>query len=215
MGKAVGQADARRLHGRPVFRADHDARTEPVRHGAAGDVARGGTLQRFDDLAAVRVRQPDVEQQVDVVLRGVDVGHHGVDGCVRVLQQVRPVAADRFKSVDRMPDPKQVRIAFRHVGLQILRVRSGSVGHVRHPREHLTHPRDAAPANVHLAEQDVGHDAHHRHGDNHDDPGDPRRRLAMRPQQHPHAESELNQNVQSREDRRCELGFHHESTPGR
>ena len=148
-----------------------------------------------------------------MVLRGVDVGHHGVNGRVRILHQLRPVAADRFKSVDRMADPKQVRIAFRHVGLQILRVRSGSVGHVRHPREHLPHPRDAAPANVHLAEQDVGHDADHRHGDDHHDPGDARCRLAMRPQQHPHTERELDQDVQCGEYGRCELGFHHTLAP--
>jgi hypothetical protein len=66
-GQRAGQAHAGRLHGAASARSGSSPRAQVVRHGAAGDAARRGAHQRLDHLAAVVVRQPDVEQQVDMV----------------------------------------------------------------------------------------------------------------------------------------------------
>ena len=173
------QTDARFPHGVPVFGVDHDARAQVVRHGPAGNAARRSPLQRLCHLETVVVRQPDVEQQVDVVLRRIDVGHHGGDGRIRILQQARPVTADGVEPVDRFSGLEQMYVALRHVGLQVRRVRFFRGGHIWQPRKDRAHPLHAASADVRFAQQDVRQDPQHRDGDNDHDPGDPRRRLPM------------------------------------
>ena len=126
-----------------------------------------------------------------MVFCGIDVGHQGDDGRVGILHQVRPVATDRVKAVDRFSGMKQMCVALRHIGLQIRRIRSFGVGHIRQARENLAHPGHAASAYVRFTQQDVSQNAQHRQDDDDHDPGDPRSRIPMRPQQHPHDERDL------------------------
>ena len=76
-----------------------------------------------------------------MVFRSIDVGHHRLDGRVRVLHQVPPVASDRFEAVDRLPDFKQMFISFRQMNLQIFRFYSGSVGDIRQAGDGFPSPR--------------------------------------------------------------------------
>ena len=55
---------------------------------AAARISAAATLQ------AVVVRQPDVKQDVHVILRGIDVRHHGVDHRIGIRRQMGLVAAD-------------------------------------------------------------------------------------------------------------------------
>ena len=66
--------------------ANDRARTEVIGHGPTGHAAGSRPLQGLDDLAAVVIRQPDVEQHMNMIRCGVDVGHHRVDRGVGVGQ---------------------------------------------------------------------------------------------------------------------------------
>ena len=178
--QGFGQADARFTHGLPVCRFDHFTRAQTVRHGSARDTACSSALQCLDHLAPVVVLQPDVKQQVDVLFRGVDVSHHGRDGRVRILHQLRIVAAHGFEAVDRFPDLEQMRIAFRHMNLQVFRFRSWSIAHIRQPGEDLSHPFHAASADIRFTQKDVSQEANNREGDDDQYPRDARSRLTMR-----------------------------------
>src|SRR4029077_19648785 len=81
-GVAYGQARSHaytcRAHRLPMLGADDRARAEVIGHGPTGHAAGSRALQGLDDLAAVVIRQPDVEQHMDVIRCGIDVGHHRV-----------------------------------------------------------------------------------------------------------------------------------------
>jgi hypothetical protein len=169
-----GQVDAGIPHGPPVVRTDHDLRAEVVGHGPAGDASSRGALQRLDDLAAVVVRQPDVEEQMDVVLGGVDVRDHGVDGGVGVREQVGRVAADRAEPADRMPEVEEMLEALRDLGLEVCLIPGHSRRELRHAIEYAAQPGDPPTADVYFAKEQIGGHPRHRHSDNDDHPGDTR-----------------------------------------
>ena len=112
--QAARHPDAGAAHRLPVLGADQGARAEIVGHRPAGDAAAGGADQRLDDLAAVIVGQPDVEQQVDMVGGRVDVGDHRIDRGVGIRQQPGRIAADRPEAADRMAELEQAAVAVRH-----------------------------------------------------------------------------------------------------
>ena len=114
--QACGHAHACRAHRLPMLGADHRARAEVIGHGPAGHAAGGRALQGLDDLAAVVVRQPDVEQHMDVIRGGIDVGHHRVDRGVGVRQQARRVATHGLEPADRVAEPKEMPVTFGNGG---------------------------------------------------------------------------------------------------
>src|SRR5437870_3906656 len=61
-------------HRFPMLGVDHDARSETVGHNPASDSARCRSLQRFDYLEPIVVRQPDIKDQVHVISGGIDIG---------------------------------------------------------------------------------------------------------------------------------------------
>ncbi len=70
------------------------ARAQRIGEHAAGDAARRRALERRDDAARDRVVGDDVEEQVDVRTRGVDVGDEPVEDAVVVGQHLDGVAAE-------------------------------------------------------------------------------------------------------------------------
>jgi hypothetical protein len=88
----------------------------------ASEFARGGTrfppggdkrapmLQGLDDLAAVVIRQPDVEQHMDVIRCRIDVGHHRVDRGVGVRQKARGVATHGIEPAIEWPSKKATSV---------------------------------------------------------------------------------------------------------
>ena len=87
---------------------DHDPRTETVGHDPAGDFARRGPLQRSDHLEPVVVRQPNIKDQVHVILRGIDVRDQRLDAGIGIRQQSSVVTTHGLKTIHRMPDPEQL-----------------------------------------------------------------------------------------------------------
>ena len=83
-GVAYGQARQPRASPAGMLGADDRARAKVIGHGPTGHAAGDRALQGLDDLAAVVVWQPDVEQHMDVIRCGIDVGHHRVDRGVGV-----------------------------------------------------------------------------------------------------------------------------------
>ena len=188
-----GHADAGAGHVPPELRADQRPRAEIVDQDPADDAARGGPFEGLDHLAAVGVGQPDIEQQMDVRAGGVDVGHHGVDRRVGVRQQPPAVAADRPEAADGMPEAKQRGVVRRNRALEIVEVEPAV--RRRQPGEHLAHAFDPPAPDIHLAEQNVGQHAEHRHrGDDHD-PGEAGGGLAVGAQQDPDDQAHLDHDV--------------------
>ena len=148
-----------------------------VDQGAAGHAAGGGAHQRFPHLAAVVVVQPDVEHQMHVFPRGVDVGDHRSDGGIRVGHQPRLVAGDRRVTGYRVADPKQIGIAGGADGGIDVDRRSRQLG------KGLLQPRDSLAADAGLPDQKISQRA--EIGQGHDDgqPGGARLRQAVRAQQ--------------------------------
>ena len=75
------------------------------------------------------------------------------------------------EAADGLADPEQMCVAFRYLWRQFRCRRAGRIAHTRHLRQHRTHALDPTPADVDLAEQQVGEDAQHRQRDDHDHPG--------------------------------------------
>ena len=167
-----------------MFGVDHDPGAQAIGHDSTGDLARRGPLQRFDHLEAVVIRQPDIKDQVHVVLRGIDVRDHGLNAGIGIRQQSRMIASHRFETIDRMPDPKQVDVALRDLRLKRRRIRSGQLQRIRHRGQHFTHAAHPATTDVRLAQQEIGDHAHHGQGDNHHDPGNTRSGFPVRAQDH-------------------------------
>ena len=76
-------------------------------------------------LRAVVVRQPDVEQHMDVIRCGIDVGHHRVDRGVGVRQKTRGVAPDGMETADRVAEPKEMPVTLGNDGSEVRRVLGG------------------------------------------------------------------------------------------
>ena len=85
-------------------------RPQIVRHGAHDNAAPRRPFQSLDNLSPVRVVKPDVEQEVDVFPRRVDVGDHRVYCAVRVRHQAGGIAGNRKKATDRLPQPKELLV---------------------------------------------------------------------------------------------------------
>ena len=103
-GAAAEEADTHRLLRQDSRRQQprqhpSEIRTRPQRIGeqAADDAAVDGPSQRIDDARRRGVVGNDVEQQVHVVVRHVDVGDQAVDRPVVVGEDLRGVAAQYRK----------------------------------------------------------------------------------------------------------------------
>src|SRR5437773_9890107 len=96
------------VHPFPMPGVDHDPRTEAVCHDSAGDFARRSPLQRSDYLEAVVIRQPNIKDQVHVILRGIDVRDERLNAGIGIRQQSSVVTTNGLKAINRMPNPEQV-----------------------------------------------------------------------------------------------------------
>ena len=91
-------------------RVDRHPGPEGVSHDPAGDLPRRSSLQRFDDFEAIVVRQPNVKDQVHVILCGIDICDQGLNAGIRIRQQFPVVATDRFKTIHGVADTEQMRV---------------------------------------------------------------------------------------------------------
>ena len=190
-----GDPHARLGHALPVLGADHGAGAEVVGHGAAGDAAGGGALQRLDHLEAVGVGEPDVEADVDMALGGVDVGDHVVDHVVAVAEELALVAADGGEAGDRLADAEERQVVGRHARRLVLALVAADLGEGGQPRHGALEAGDAAAADVGLAEEHVGEHADDGRDDDDDHPGEARRRLAVRAEERAADEEDLQRHV--------------------
>ena len=120
-GQGGGHLNARLLHGFPVGGFDHDARAQSVGHHPAGDMACSRPFQRLDHFESVVIRQPDVEGQMDMILRSINIRDHGLDGRVGIRQQARAVATHGLEAIDRMSEPEEGGVSLWNFRLQIRR----------------------------------------------------------------------------------------------
>ena len=213
IGRAVATWTPAVLHGLPVFGVDQDARAQAVGHRPAGDIACGGPFQRLDHLESVVVRQPDVEGQMDMILRGIDIRDHGLDGRVGIRQQARAVAAHGLEAIDRMADPEQGGVSLRNFRLKIWPIHSRGLGQVRHGGQHRAQATHTAAADTGFTEEDISQDADHRQNNHDHDPGHPRSRLPVWPQNDSRNHAEVDQEKNSRPQCSYDLTFSH-SAPG-
>ena len=150
-------------HRLPMLGVDHDrARAQVIGHGPTGHAARRRPLQRLDHLEAVVVRQPDVEEQMDVILRGIDVGDHGLDAGIGVRQQSRLLPPTGSKPLTECPTRNRWHVALRNLRLKRWRFCSGRLRDIRHRGQHLMHATHPATTDVRLAQQKIGDDARPR-----------------------------------------------------
>ena len=144
-------------------------------------------------LRAVVVRQPDVEQHMDVIRCGIDIGHHRVDRGVGVRQKARGVATHGMEPADRVAEPKEMPVTLGNGGSEVRRLLSGVIRDRRHALEDRVQPLHAATADVHLAQEKIGEDAHQGEHANDHHPRDSGSRVAMGPKQDPHDDRQLEQ----------------------
>src|SRR4030095_2794775 len=97
----------------------HDARAQSVGHNPAGDMACSRPFQRLDHFESVVIRQPDIEGQMDMILRSIDICDHGLDGRVGIPQQTRAVATHGLEAIDRIAEPEEVGVSLWNSRLQI------------------------------------------------------------------------------------------------
>ena len=137
-----------------------DPRPKAIGHNPAGDLARRGPLQRFDHLETVVIRQPDIKDQVHVILRGIDVRDEGLNAGIGIRQQPSAIAAYRGKAIHGLPDAEQMLVTLRDLRMQSRRVRARRV--VRSPayRQHVTHPSHTPPTDIRLAEEKISDHTH-------------------------------------------------------
>lgn len=192
-GQAGRHVHARRAHRRPMGGPDHRARTQVVGHGPAGHASAGGALQGVDDLAAVAIRKPDVEQQMDMLLRGIDVADHRVDGRVGVGQQLRRVAADGLHAADRTPKVKEMPILLGDGAAELGLVRGIGSGKLPQALNHVARAPHAVATDAGFAQQQIRHDTQQGEGGDDHDPRDTRGRVAMGAHQNPRQDRQLQQ----------------------
>ena len=100
-----------------MLRVDHDPGPETVSHHSAGHLARRSSLQRFDDLEPIVIRQPDVKDQMHVILSGIDVCDQGINASIGIRQQSPAVTTQGFKTVHRVADAEEMRVTLRDLRL--------------------------------------------------------------------------------------------------
>ena len=98
-------------------RVDHHPGPEGVSHDPTGDLPRRSSLQRFDDFEAIVVRQPNVKDQVHVILCGIDICDQGLNAGIRIRQQFPVIATDRFKTIHGVADAEKMRVTLRDLRL--------------------------------------------------------------------------------------------------
>ena len=90
-GQGGSHLNARRLHGLPISRYDHDVRAQSIGHRPADDLTRGGALQCLNHFESIVIGRPDVKIQMDMILGSINICDHGLDGRVGICQQARAV----------------------------------------------------------------------------------------------------------------------------
>ena len=104
--RGVRSPQTERHHGDHFGAHGAQPRTEPLEAGARADgvgehahsdAAPGCALQRGRDVAPGVVVLEDVEEQMHIALRGVDIGNDSLERGVVVGQQLETIAADKRK----------------------------------------------------------------------------------------------------------------------
>ena len=157
-----------------------------------------GPFQRLDHFESVVIRQPDVKDQMDMILRSINICDHGLDACVGIWQQGRAVATHGFKAIDRIAEPEKVGVSLWNFRLQIRRIHSRGLGKVRHGGQHCAQATHTPAADIGFTEKDVSQDADYGQNNYENDPGNPRSRLPVRPQNDPRNHAEVDQEKDSR-----------------
>src|SRR5690242_15011637 len=98
---------------------DHDARAQSVRHHSAGDMACSRPFQSLDHFEAIVIRQPDVKNQMNMILRSINIRNNGLDGSIGIWQQAPAVATHGLEAIDRVSEPKEVGISLWNFRFQI------------------------------------------------------------------------------------------------
>src|SRR5262249_5282043 len=133
-------------HVLPMLRVDHHPRPEGVSHDPAGDLPRRGSLQRFDNLESIIVRQPNVEDQMHVILCGIDICDQRLNAGIRIRQQFAVVTTDRFKTIHGVADAEKMRVTLWDLRLSDSRVETWRVRDIWHASQHVpsaAHPTTA------------------------------------------------------------------------
>src|SRR5437868_3158303 len=149
-------------HALPMLGVDHYPGAEGVSHDPAGDLPRRGSLQRFDHFEPIVVRQPNVKDQVDVILCGIDICYQGLNAGIRIRQQFPVVTTDGFETVDGVADAKEVRVTLWDLRSSICRAETRRIPDIRHASQHLPYAAHATAADVGLTEEKVRNHSEHR-----------------------------------------------------
>ena len=116
---------------------------------------------------------------------------------IGVRQEARGIAAHRMKSADRLTQPKEMPVTLRNDGRKVHRIASGMRRNLRQALKDGVQPLHTAAADVHLAQKQIGHDAHQREHAYDHHPSDSGRRVTMGPKQDSHDDRHLNQRDES------------------
>ena len=185
----------RRLHLRlaqaaPPRRGGKAARTETVDQKPAGNTAFRRAPDRVENPPAVPVRKPDVEQQMDVARRRIDIGDQRIYGGILVRRDRRRVAAQGQESVHRAGPAKRLVELVRHG----FRRRAGRGRAIQQLRGRPHPPRDTS-ADAGLAEKEIEHHPDDRKRGDQKQPRGARGRLPPRSGQRPHRGDDLQDRV--------------------
>ena len=146
-------------------------------------------LQRGHHVQPAGIGQPDVEGDVDAVLRGVEITHHASNGCGRVGSQFSCVAGHRRAAGQLLADVEH--------GAELRRqllAGSGCIGHVRDQlRGGVVGEAARAKRDPGLAKEQVREDSQRRDENQHDDPGCARRRLLAFNRKNPYHHTDVQQ----------------------
>ena len=105
---------------------------------------------------------------------------------------------DGLEAVDRIAEPEELGISVRNFRLQIWPVRSRDLCNVRHAGQYLAQASYTPAAETSFAQEDISQDADHRQNKEDNDPGNPQKRLPVRPQYDSRNHAEVDQEENSR-----------------
>ena len=145
----------------------------PSAHCPADNFTRGGSLQGLDHFESIVIWQPNVRDQMDMILRSINVCDHGLNGRVGIWQQGRAVATHGLEAVDRVSEPEEVGVSLWNFRLQIRRIHSRGLGEVRHGGQHRAQATHTPAADTGFTEKDISQDADHGQNNHDNDPGNP------------------------------------------
>ena len=110
---------------------------------------------------------------MDMVLGGINVRDHGLDGRVGIRQQARAVATHGLEAIDRVSEAEEVGVSLWDFRLQIRRIHSRRLGKVRHGGQHRAQATHTPAADTGFTQKDISQDADHGQNNDDNDPGNP------------------------------------------